>query len=354
MSTFFHHELHPALSVVPGSQEAPLPGFKPTRIRLARTHTDLPEGNELWTSRDHRKNRHQQESPLSGNVRQTDSVWGKLGRMLIMEYWNVSWWVAVMFTVGSVVWVVNGFLVFLPFVNSHYTSNPDAIGWSGWVGATIFEVGSIFLIWEAWNRNDAAYFGQSVEKFARAKYHPDVTGKGFRFAVLDEVISIATKEGASPVDHTWIWFTLDTKYWREIGFVAGFTQLCAASIFWTSGLTGLPGIQEHLAPHWKLQAVFFWTPQVVGGSGFIISSALYMLETQKKWYIPEPFQLGWHIGFWNLIGGIGFTLCAAFGYSTQHWAEYQSSLSTFWGSWAFLIGSAIQWYEAVNPCMREG
>ncbi|KIJ41315.1 hypothetical protein M422DRAFT_255823 [Sphaerobolus stellatus SS14] len=74
-----------------------------------------------------------------------------------------------------------------------------------------------------------------------------------------------------------------------------------------------------------------------------------MLEAQRKWYIPAPLSLGWHSGFWNLIGGIGFAACGAFGISTRHWAQYQSTLCTFWGSWAFLIGSLIQWYEAVSP-----
>ncbi len=90
-----------------------------------------------------------------------------------------------------------------------------------------------------------------------------------------------------------------------------------------------------------------------------------MLEAQHRWWKPNVTDIGWHVGcmffllyiltftdesvVWNLVGGVGFTLCAIFGYSTQHWRLYQSSLSTFWGSWAFLIGSAMQWWESVNP-----
>lgn len=51
---------------------------------------------------------------------------------------------------------------------------------------------------------------------------------------------------------------------------------------------------------------------------------------------------------WNLIGGVGFTLCPAFGYDESSWAQYQACISTFWGSWAFLIGSVIQWYESLE------
>ena len=38
-----------------------------------------------------------------------------------------------------------------------------------------------------------------------------------------------------------------------------------------------------------------------------------MLETQTVWYKPAFGVLGWHIGFWNLVGAYGFTLCGALG-----------------------------------------
>jgi len=39
--------------------------------------------------------------------------------------------------------------------------------------------------------------------------------------------------------------------------------------------------------------VFFWTPQVVGGTGFIISSLLLMVEVQHVWWCPNLKSLGW-------------------------------------------------------------
>jgi hypothetical protein len=79
--------------------------------------------------------------------------------------------------------------------------------------------------------------------------------------------------------------------------------LIAATVFWISGFTALPGILNVLSP--GLSDGVFWTPQIVGGSGFILSGWLFMIETQKHWWQPAPTVLGWHIGFWNLIGGIG-------------------------------------------------
>lgn len=33
-----------------------------------------------------------------------------------------------------------------------------------------------------------------------------------------------------------------------------------------------------------------------------------MLEVQRTWYGIKPFDLGWHVGLWNLVGGVGFWL----------------------------------------------
>jgi hypothetical protein len=74
-----------------------------------------------------------------------------------------------------------------------------------------------------------------------------------------------------------------------------------------------------------------------------------MLETQPNWYTPALHILGWHVGLWNFIGAIGFTLSGIFLFP-RHSSdmEFQASLATFWGSWAFLIGSVIQWYESLD------
>jgi hypothetical protein len=96
---------------------------------------------------------------------------------------------------------------------------------------------------------------------------------------------------------------------------------------------------------------FYWVPQLIGGVGFVISGWMFMVETQKHWWKPALDILGWHVGFWNLVGGIGFLLCPCFGLDSRPWAQYQACLATFWGSCAFLVGSLIQWYECLekNP-----
>lgn len=51
--------------------------------------------------------------------------------------------------------------------------------------------------------------------------------------------------------------------------------------------------------------------QVLGSCCFITASILFMLEVQHSWWRIEPFNLGWHVGFWNFVGGVGFWLWCA-------------------------------------------
>ncbi|KAJ7253762.1 hypothetical protein B0H12DRAFT_1116515 [Mycena haematopus] len=329
----WHFDLHPGVEKQ----------FSRSAIRFGSfmhpTHATLvaPDQNLAWTSRDHRKNRHLAADPKTGRPRQRTTTLQKLGNMRRIEYWNISWWVAIAFTVGSIVWVINGFIAFLPFLTTHVANDPDGGGWSAWVGATIFEFGAVFGLWEAWNRRDVAQFGWNVEILIHPEKSP--------------ISTPGSEQPPAAPTKKWIWFSTDGKYFHELGFLAAFVQFWAATIFWISGFTALPAIMTAIETKPRLFNGAFWTPQVIGGTGFIIASTIIMIETQKKWYLPAPTSLGWHIGFWNLVGGIGFTLCGALGYAINSSSKiaYQSSCSTFWGGWAFLIGSVIQWYEAVNP-----
>ena len=82
-------------------------------------------------------------------------------------YWDVSYLVAVIFTFGSAVWCINAFFVWLPLQDPS-TEFPGEITMAGgitaFLGATIFEVGSIFLMIEAVNENRSDCFGWALEE----------------------------------------------------------------------------------------------------------------------------------------------------------------------------------------------
>lgn len=233
-----------------------------------------------------------------------------------------------------------------------------AAGVTAFIGAIVFfEVGSILLLFEAINANRSGCFGWAVEQLVEKNgsssgggnskprlrvvanrhhcHHHHQNRRNFvgKRSAATSLEAQPTSDGAQE-EKSWQWFPswheLRTHYIHELGFLAGVAQFLGATVFGVSGFTALPGINDHLTPQWRLNAAY-WIPQVIGGSGFIVSSTLYMLETQQKWWKPAPQLLGWQIAFWNLVGAFGFTLSGALGMAANNsGAQYEAGLATFW------------------------
>lgn len=353
------------------------------RTKHTRKHASHPAVSYKWTSRNNRKGRHaisidpsrlspgEEHLALKASSSKQKIARGILRMFTTFPVWDISYDVAIIFTLGSVIWVINAFFVFLPLVLPNTEFEGEELfggGISAFVGATIFEIGSLLLMAEAVNENRTACFGWALEHALSHDEEKESTAD-LRLRPTDSrcthhhrnrrnLIGSVKTEGTTPRpgsslpanSKSWIWFPslheLRTHYFHDLGFLASLTQLFAASIFWIAGFTALPGIYNTMSR--PVTIALYWTPQVIGGTGFVLSGALFMLETQTRWYKPAFNTLGWWIGAWNLVGGLGFTLCPAFGYDESSWAQYQACLSTFWGSWAFLVGSVVQWYESLE------
>jgi hypothetical protein len=383
---FHHSDLSKNASLDSANETSSPPASDEEKAYPGKDETTASRVSFLWRSRDNRKGRHTiaigkpqlgEEARYIVPARTTEArqiAKGILRMFTVFPYWDISWWVAVIFSLGSAVWVINAFFVWLPDVDPSTEFSGEEFyggGITAFIGAIVFfETGSILLIFEAFNENSSGCFGWALEQLAggedadgkRGKirlrpdkhfcHHHHQNRKNFVGRSSDE-----THPKAKPADEatkdgkTWQWFpswhALRTHYFHEVGFLAGCAQLFGATIFGISGFTALPGIQP-ITPQRVLNGVY-WIPQIVGGTGFIVSSSLYMPETQKNWYTPALGVLGWHIGFWNFIGAWGFTLSGALGpaYGNSG-AQFQSGCATFWGSWAFLIGSLLQWYESLD------
>ncbi|KAK7403806.1 hypothetical protein QQX98_010403 [Neonectria punicea] len=323
----------------------------------------------VWRSRDNRKGRHalvldrDPRDHSAAKKLKPSNTWertlrGILKMFLRYPVWDVSYDVAVVFTIGSVIWVVNGFFSWMP-VQYPSTEFSGETSWGGgltaFIGATVFEFGSVLLMLEAVNENRSDCFGWAVEESLDGALHPRPDHKCRHSHAQKRTLV----EGASPPDDqferasagsgeggrkwSWwpTWYELRTHYFREIGFLACLSQMVGATVFWIAGITSLPPILNNLST--TAESVVYWLPQVIGGTGFIISGALFMIEVQPRWYVPAPGVLGWHIGLWNLIGALGFTLCGALGFGVSKPAvEYAVVLSTYIGSWAFLVSPMCQ------------
>ncbi|KAL8686871.1 MAG: hypothetical protein Q9218_006801 [Villophora microphyllina] len=129
-----------------------------------------------WRSRDNRKGRHAlvvapPESADYTTPKPTSTL-RETGRGILRmatqyPYWDISYLVAVTFTLGSLVWVLNAFLVYLPLAQPQTEFGTEILyggGITAFIGATIFEVGSVLLMLEAVNENRAGCFGWALEE----------------------------------------------------------------------------------------------------------------------------------------------------------------------------------------------
>ncbi|RAK71913.1 uncharacterized protein BO72DRAFT_342785, partial [Aspergillus fijiensis CBS 313.89] len=276
-------------------------------------------------------------------------------------YWDLSYLIAVTFTLGSAIWIVNAFFVWLPLQDPGTVFRGEegaGGGWTAFVGAAVFEVGSWGLVVEAWGSDTTKAISNLVLRPSTETctcHHSNRKGllsssssSGRKKAATATALAGFSAGAATTTTNTSASRPQRTSkrvnhYLHDLGFLASLAQLVGATIFWIAGFTGLPGILGHMSP--PLTDGVYWVPQVVGGVCFVVSGGLFTLETQERWDRPAWRVLGWHIGVWNLVGGVGFTLCGVFGLVGM---QYQACLATFWGSWAFLWASGLQWYESLE------
>lgn len=318
----------------------------------------------------------------------------------VFPYWDVSWLIGVSFTVGCMLFIICGFFSWLPiaYPSTTFPHETDvAAGLLSFIGATLFQVGAVLLMLESWNDRAETKFGSAMESFfadrfsfSRGAAAPGETEKDLETQTAspstlpssshtDEEMAMpepavikhpptqtatatAEQRAAAPGqsrpgirnstnpfgerEWQWLpsWHDVKTHYIYEIGFLASATMSLGATIFYLCGILALPGIHLSVQAKWGA----YYLPYLVGGLLFALASVFYILETQPNWYTPQPFKIGWHIGFFNLIGGIGWTVAASFGYCGAEFCAYQSELALIWASCAFTFGSALQWYESLD------
>lgn len=281
---------------------------RPSAAPVSAKETTTPPSGiyHIWRSRDNRKGRHalaltpsaRASTSLTGAqhqpsrpLRTTNTIRSTLrgiSRMFLRcPIWDVSYDVAAIFTLGSAVWVLNGFLVLLPAVRPA-GAWPGESEWGGGVsavvGATIFEVGSVLLMLEAVNENRSDCFGWALddalgrggddlghlvlrrEKSHCRHHHRDkkafLKGKEVHGGAGVGYEQESNKPTTATRKWTWwpSWTELRTHYLHEIGFLACLSQMIGATIFWISGFTGLPQVLGVLTV--PAEDGIFWLPQV--------------------------------------------------------------------------------------------
>lgn len=320
--------------------------FNPTQAWCTVRSTDgalppLEKPYSLWTARDNRKGRHTLVVPgksttvIWAHGVQTSPWRAVLHKILhsilkmatVYPLWDISYDVAILYTLGSLVWVLNGFFSFLPLADPS-TGFKNEILWAGGIsaifGGIVFEVASVLLLLEAANENREDCFGWAVKMLltesgshprgsidlesekligweveqekGQCRHHQanksNLVGRGQgpldpQPGAWNELIATAGKESTAEVQgkRLWTWWPsiheIISHQIYSLGFLGALIQLVASTVFCIPCVSGCPGIYDHMSPGLTLGV--YWIPQIVGGVGFLISSILFMLETQSRW-----------------------------------------------------------------------
>lgn len=207
------------------------------------------------------------------------------------------------------IWVINSFFVWLPLQAPQTEFDGESSmggGVTAFVGATVFELGSVLLMLEAVNENRTQCFGWALEEAweevaaeaaahaagppkkqhqrlltlrpardACSHPHPEkraLLGTAKRGGDDDDAAATTTTSASGsdddrrPADpaRSWEWWPtwseLRTHYFREVGFLACLSQFIGATIFWIAGFTGLPPIYDGLST--PAANGVYWLPQV--------------------------------------------------------------------------------------------
>lgn len=307
--------------------------------------------------------------------------------------------VSIIFTIGCFVLVTNSALSFLPFIGLKDGLPKGLIyveGVLSVVSCGLFLIGSTIAFWESLKatRGEGGYFGWELEDYSPIATEEPQDSKAEEGECYEKKAEESLLFPAAPYLHrnnthadlfkhfgdetledrppsrpqspppsyaaaTTTTNTAEHLSWKHVFSAHGFHEitcnlgLFASAVFLCSSLlytmTAIASLVTILSSGEVFRAIRY--PQLVAGSGFAIGSLLLLIKSQKDtnghYWKPALRRLAWHVNLWNLIGSAGFVFCAYFGLLAHvHWSDFQFNCSYLWGSWAFLLGSMIQWYKA--------
>ncbi|KAF1976969.1 hypothetical protein BU23DRAFT_528093 [Bimuria novae-zelandiae CBS 107.79] len=258
----------------------------------------------------------------------TDNASARVRKMLTrFPYRDPIYLVAVIFALGSLDLVINAFFDLLPRTipeSEFETEETVAVPTTVLIGSIFFFAAGIFDVFGALNA-DRGTLETSKEDLGAVTYKPALVGSS-----------------------EFKWIPSKTKFidlsTTNLAFQAGLIVLFGGIFFMFAGIVDFPGIIPEESP---LFASIVFGPQVIHGFLFWIANVMLALSEQDRWYIPKLRNPDWQGAFFNATGGFWFMMTGFFLFQKDDLAAAASAMA---GSWAFLIGSLVRWYVAMEFC----
>jgi len=223
-----------------------------------------------------------------------------------LRFWapsRLTWWVAVLFTIGSALFSVGGYGITFPKDSPEILTAGMNLDWIFFIGSLFFSSAAACQLLESINAgsSEGLYAEEKLpDTFQWAAWHPN-----------------------------------------RIGYMASLVQLIGTVMF--NFNTGNAFISDL---NWIQQDILIWTPNIIGCICFLIASRLAFMEVCHGYWGWQPGNIEWWIAVLNLLGSIGFMISALYALAvppgdSSATFSWLSALFTFQGGVCFLIASYL-------------
>jgi hypothetical protein len=264
-------------------------------------HTLAGDVQKIVTSRRHRKGR----GALIVTPEGVTSV-SPQRKYPWLHFWapaRLTWWVAVLFIIGSGLFSLGGYAISFPEQTDKIIATGINVDWVFFIGSVFFTLAALCQLLEAMNAGDSDGLYTDEDKtsnFQWLTWHP-----------------------------------------QRIGYMASLTQLIGTVMF---NFNTVNIFIDDL--NWVQQDILIWLPNIIGCLCFLIASRLAFMEVCHGYWGWQPGNIEWWITVLNLLGSIGFMISALYGLAvppgdSSATFSWLSALFTFQGGLCFFIASYL-------------
>ncbi|MGE9295261.1 MAG: hypothetical protein ACQKBV_03120 [Puniceicoccales bacterium] len=290
----------------------------------------LPSGAlHVWSSRRHRKHRggviheangglHRQAVAGEVSADHAHEHTRQLRRDIRLWGWRskeLSWWIGVIFILGSICFVVGTVPAAFPGVLDWFGLKPFNYGLVDFIGSIWFTFGSYLLVLEAVNADFDATLRLKAEHIAKHLVKRVETPPGRRIR----------------------WWGFEPK---RLDYCIAVVQFTGAVIFNINcGMALVEGMD------WLIADILVWTPSTLASCCFVTASYLGVVEVAHKKWAWLWWDLSWWVNWFSLLGSLGFLVSSLVGYFGQGPVQFPQWWGNFFalmmGSWFFLAGTYL-------------
>lgn len=284
---------------------------------------ELPDGRAYhWESRRHRKGRggvvesSGQKAPA--RPRQGFRWWG-------WEFNSLTWWIAIIFTLGSVMLIVGALGPLMPNRVVH------AVTFS-FLGSLCFTIANYLSLLEIFN--------------ADRKVQPEVEQLDSTSPAGSAADDMARRSSRSTGFRWWVWMP------QELAFVATFIMFVGGLVF---KLCYVFGVLKWL--NWIEVDILINMPGLIGAMCFLVGSYLYIVEVVHKPWGAQFRNIAWWSAITCFLGSIGYAISGFYGFFgegpiviEQTWSNYAA---VFAGAVFFFVSSYLMVPEALDHPQEE-